>query len=378
MIARSRLLGRIEEALARSPIAALLGPRQCGKTTAARHFTANQPHEFFDLEEPADLARLSAPMLALEGLEGLVVIDEAQRKPDLFNTLRVLVDRPGNRAKFLLLGSASPHLVRGVSESLAGRVALLEMSGFDLGEVGAEAFRRLWIRGGFPRSYLAGTEHASYQWRNDFIRTFLERDIPQLGITIPAQRLRQFWTMIAHYHGQVFNAAEFARSLGTSESTSRRYLDLLTGAYVIRQLQPWHENLKKRQVKAPKVYIRDSGLLHALLSLETGSGLASHPKFGASWEGFALEQVLARVGAANAYFWAVHSGPELDLLVMKDGRRYGFEFKCVDAPQLTRSLSAAGDNLKLEKLFVVYPGNKSYSLDARTRVTSITEIDSLP
>ena len=306
-----------------------------------------------------------------------MVIDEAQRKPELFNLLRVLVDRPGNRAKFLLTGSASPHLVRGASESLAGRIAFVEMSGFDLREVGAKNFRRLWLRGGFPRSYLAETERASCQWRSDFIRTFLERDIPQLGITIPAERLGRFWTMVAHYHGQVFNAAEFARSLGVSESTAKRYLDLLSGAYVVRQLQPWHENLKKRQVKSPKVYIRDSGLLHALLSIETDAGLAGHPKFGASWEGFALEQVLAMAHTRDAFFWAVHSAAEIDLFLIKNEKRYGFEFKCADAPEMTRSMATAIADVKLDKLFVVYPGDKSYALDSRTRVVSVTELESV-
>ncbi len=368
---------RVDEALGDNPVVVLLGPRQCGKTTLARELAARTDHEFFDLEDPADLARLSAPMIALEDLRGLVILDEVQRKPELFELLRVLVDRPECGAKFLLLGSASPGLVRGVSESLAGRVALVEMSGFELREIGPENFKRLWSRGSFPRSYLARTEKTSHRWRSDFVRTFLERDIPQLGISIPEQRLRRFWTMIAHYHGQVWNAAEFARSLGSSESTARRYLDLLTGAFVIRQLQPWHENLRKRQVKSPKVYIRDSGLLHALLSLETSRGISAHPKFGASWEGFALEQVLAIAGIRDAYFWAVHGGVELDLLLLKDGKRLGFEFKCADAPQMTKSIRTAMEDLKLEKVFVIYPGKKSYEIDRRTRVLSILDIESV-
>jgi predicted AAA+ superfamily ATPase len=249
------------------------------------------------------------------------------------------------------------------------------MSGFDLQEIGPDHFRRLWLRGSFPRSYLAETEEASRQWRNDFIRTFLERDLPQLGITIPAERLRRFWTMVAHYHGQIFNAAEFARSLAVSENTVRRYLDLLSGAYVIRQLQPWHENLKKRQVKSPKVYVRDSGLLHALLSIETEAGLAGHPKFGASWEGFALEQVLAMTEVRNAYFWATYSAAEIDLFFIKDEKRYGIEFKCADAPEMTRSMATAIADLKLDKLFVVYPGDKSYALDRRVSAVSVRDIE---
>jgi len=363
--------------LAHNPAVVLLGPRQCGKTTLARQFAEKRDHEFFDLEDPADLARLASPMLALEDLSGLVIIDEIQRKPDLFEVLRVLVDRPQSRAVFLLLGSASPHLVRGVSESLAGRVAFIEMSGFDVREIGSENFKQLWARGGFPRSYLAGSEKISYQWRADFARTFLERDIPQLGISIPAERLRRFWTMIAHYHGQIWNAAELARSLGTSEKTARRYLDLLSGAYVVRQLPPWHENLRKRQVKSPKVYVRDSGLLHTLLSLETDKALLRHPKLGASWEGFALEQVLAVVQSRDVYFWATHSGAEMDLLVFKDGQRLGFEFKCTDAPQMTKSIHIAADDLKLDRVFIIYPGRKSYRIDERTEVVSIVDIESL-
>jgi len=376
MVPRPHLIRRVQNALKHNPVVALLGPRQCGKTTLARELAGQTDHEFFDLEHPADLARLSAPMLALEDLRGLIILDEVQRKPDLFEVLRVLVDRPQSEARFLLLGSASPHLVRGVSESLAGRVALVEMSGFELREIGAENYKKLWSRGTFPRSYLARGEQASYQWRSDFIETFLQRDIPQLGISIPAANLRRFWTMIAHYHGQVFNAAEFARALGNSQSTARRYLDLLCGAYVIRQLPPWHENLKKRQVKSPKVYVRDTGLLHALLSLETKKALFGHPKFGASWEGFALEQVLAMAAVREAYFWAVHAGVELDLLIFKGGQRIGFEFKCADAPRMTRSMRTALDDLKLDKLLIIYPGKKSYRLGKRAEVLSIVDFPS--
>ncbi len=377
VVPRPDLNRRINTALRHNPVVTLLGPRQCGKTTMARLLAAEIDHELYDLEDPADLARLSAPMLALEDSTGLVIIDEVQRKPELFEILRVLVDRPGCAAKFLLLGSASPHLVRGVSESLAGRVALIEMSGFDVREIGPAHFKQLWMRGGFPRSYLADDASVSYRWRADFVQTFLQRDVPQLGISIPSEHLRRFWTMIAHYHGQVFNAAEFAQALGKSATTVRRYLDLLAGAYVIRQLPPWHENLKKRQVKSPKVYVRDSGLLHSLLSLQTAQAVAGHPKYGASWEGFAMEQVLTLTGARQAYFWATHGGAELDLLIFRDGRRIGFEFKCIDAPRMTRSLLIATDDLDLDEAFVVYPGRKTYAIDPRTKALSILDLASV-
>lgn len=359
------MLQAVRDGLMRSPVVALLGPRQCGKTTLARMFARRQKCEYFDLEDPTDLARLASPKMALGDLEGLVILDEVQRKPDLFEILRVLVDRPRNRARFLLLGSASPHLIRGVSESLAGRVAFVDIGGFDLGETGSSSTERLWLRGGFPRSFLAPTEKRSYDWRMDFIKTFLERDIPQFGISIPAQTLRRFWSMVAHYHGHVWNAAEFARSLGSSEPTARRYLDLLSGAFVIRQLQPWHENIGKRQVKAPKIYIRDSGILHALLSIRNRDDLVRHPKCGASWEGFALEQVLSLLRPQEAYFWATHGGAELDLLVFSHGRRYGFEFKCEDAPRLSKSMAIAFEDLDLENLWVVYPGSKIYRIGKR-------------
>ena len=377
MIERPNLMRRLEKALRNNPIVVLLGPRQCGKTTLAGMIGQRRKCEYFDLEKPSDLARLSAPMLALENLRGLAIIDEVQRKPELFELLRVLADRPKSKLKFLLLGSTSLHLVRGVSESLAGRAAFIEMSGFDLQEVGYESYRKLWIRGSFPRSYLARSESASRQWRNDFIRTFLERDIPQLGISIPAQTLRRFWTMIAHYHGQIWNAAEFARSLGRSEKTSRRYFDLLADAYVIRQLQPWHENLRKRQVKAPKMYVRDTGLLHSLLSIDTEKDLASHPKLGASWEGFVIEQILAIMGVENAYYWSTYSGAEIDLLIFKKGKRLGFEFKCSDAPRMTKSIHNAMDDLKLDKVFVVYPGKESYRIAKNVEVISVLDTDSL-
>jgi len=375
MIPRPDALNRIDSAFRVHPVVALLGPRQCGKTTLARIFEEHQDCTHFDLEDPVDIRRLSEPMRALQGLSGLVVIDEVQRRPDLFEVLRVLVDRPGSSIRLLLLGSASPQLVKGVSESLAGRIGFVDLSGLNLVEVGMEHRNRLWVRGGFPRSFLAVDERASMLWREDFIRTFLERDIPQLGITIPAETLRRFWTMVAHYHGQVWNAAEFARSLGASENTARRYLDILAGAYMVRVLPPWFENISKRQVKAPKTYIRDSGILHALLQLRTLADLQGHPKIGASWEGFALEHVIGLLETRDAYFWATHAGAELDLLVMASGKRYGFEFKYADAPGRTRSMQSALDDLHLEHLWVVYPGEQEYSLHDRI---SVIPVDSIP
>ena len=377
MIDRPELLRRLAAALRDNPVAVLLGPRQCGKTTLARKFAERRRCEYFDLEDPADQARLASPVFALEGLRGLVIIDEVQRQPKLFEVLRVLADRARTRRKFLLLGSASPGLVRGVSETLAGRAAFIEMGGFEAREIGTDNYRRLWTRGGFPRSYLARTEKASCQWRRDFVRTFLERDLPQLGVTTPAATLRRFWTMVAHYHGQVWNASELARALGNNEKTTRRYLDLLAGAYVLRPLQPWHENLRKRQVKAPKVYIRDSGLLHALLALETHRDLLSHPKLGASWEGFGIEQVLAVTRSDEAYYWAAHAGPATDLLNFRKGKRLGFEFRCADAPRMTRSIHTAMTDLKLDRVFVVYPGRKSYPIEKNVEALSILDIGSL-
>jgi uncharacterized protein len=356
------------------PIVAVLGPRQCGKTTIARQIAKGRAGDYFDLEDPVDRARLANPRIALGTAKGLVVIDEIQRVPELFEVLRVLVDRPSNQARFLVLGSASTHLVRGVSESLAGRVFFIEMGGFDLGELGASRSDRLWLRGSFPRSFLAPSEADSMHWRNDFIRTFLERDIPQLGINIPAASLRRFWTMVAHYHGQTWNAAEFARSIGSTESTARRYLDILTGSYVLRQLQPWFENIGKRQVKAPKVYVRDSGLLHALLEMENHRQLASHPKVGASWEGFVVEQILGLMYGREAYFWATYSGAELDLLLTARGKRLGFEVKYSDAPTATKSMRIALEDLKLHRLYVVYPGARSYRLDPKIEVVAINDL----
>ena len=376
IIDRTLARARIHEAFSVHPAVALTGPRQCGKTTLARAIAAAEPQgsTLFDLESAVDRRRLQAPEQTLGGLSGLVVIDEIQREPALFETLRVLADRPGNPARFLVLGSASPALVRGISESLAGRVGLVDLAGFDLTEIGPESWRTLWLRGGFPRSWLASHDRASAVWRRSFVQTFLERDIPQLGINVPAETLRRFWTMLAHYHGQVWNAAEFARALGSSEGTARRYLDILTGAFMVRALPPWFANVRKRQVKSPRIYVRDTGLLHTLLTLETGDELAGHPKVGASFEGFAVEQLAGTFEAGGVYFWATHGGAELDLLVMQGGKRYGFECKLADAPGTTRSMRAALNDLELEHLWVVYPGTEAYPLDDRISVLPVADI----
>ena len=378
LIARPGPVARVHDAFSVHPAVALTGPRQCGKTTLARMLAADAaPSTYFDLEAPADRRRLAAPEQALRNLTGLVVVDEVQRAPALFEIVRVLVDRPHNAARFLLLGSASPTLISGVSESLAGRVGLVDLTGFDLQEVGADQWRTLWLRGGFPRAYLAPDVKKSALWRDNFLRTFLERDIPQLGITVPAETLRRFWTMIAHYHGQIWNAAEFARALGASEPTARRYLDILAGAFMVRALPPWFENLKKRQVKSPKLYVRDTGLLHTLLGLPREADVAGHPKIGASFEGFAIEQLLAAFGAGNAYFWATHAGAELDLLITLSGKRYGFDCKHADAPGTTRSMRVALADLALDRLWIVYPGDEAYDLDDRIATLPVAHIPRL-
>jgi hypothetical protein len=325
----------------------------------------------FDLETARDRRQLAEPELALAPLRGLVVIDEVQRDPRLYEVLRPLADRPRTPARFLLLGSASREFVRGASETLAGRVAFVAMGGFDLTEVGAGGLDRLWLRGGLPRSYLAPSDTASLEWREHFVRTFLERDVPQLGIRISAESLRRFWTMLAHSHEQLWNAAELARSLAVPEHTVRRYLDVLTGSFVVRQLQPWFVNVAKRQYRSPKIYLRDSGLLHALLELGTRRELLAHPRLGASWEGFALEPVLTAAGRTPAYFWATHGGAELDLLLSRRGRRVGIEFKCADAPAMTRSLHQALADLELERAWIVYPGSESYRVHERVEVVPL-------
>ena len=353
------------------PVTALLGPRQCGKTTLARELLRRTKGAFFDLENRQDIARLQDPIRALGELRGLIVLDEVQKQPELLATLRVLADRRPRRASFLILGSASPDLLRHSSESLAGRVHFIDMGGFDLAE--APHLDRLWLRGGFPASFLAASGAKSFTWREDFLKTFLERDIPQWGIRVPAATLRRFWNMLAHYHGQTWNASEIAASLGTAHTTTQRYLDILTGAFMVRQLPPWHENMGKRLVKAPKVFIRDSGLFHSLMSLETKESLYSHPKFGSSWEGFALEQLVRRVPDRHAYFWATHAGAELDLLINRDGKRWGFEFKVSEAPSVTKSMHIALNDLKLRRLWVVYPGTHRFPMGDRIEAIPLAE-----
>lgn len=368
---RLRLREQIGSALRRSRGVVLVGPRQVGKTTLAREFVAESRGHYFDLEDPQVEAQFEAPRLVLERLEGLVAIDEVQRAPELFKLLRVLMDRSPLPAKFLLLGSASPGLLRQTSESLAGRVEVIEIGGFTLDECGPEAQRRLWLRGGYPLSYLAASDTDSREWRRAFTSLFLERDLPQLGINVPAPAMRRFWTMLAHLSGQVWNAAEPARSLGVNESTARRYLDWLTQTFMVRQLQPWFANVGKRQVKAPKIYFRDSGLLHQLLGIGSEAALLAHPKSGASWEGFALEQTLCIAAPDEAWFWATHTGAELDLLMVKDGRRVGVEFKRMDAPRLTPSMRIALQDLDLEALYIVYPGNRRYALAERVEAVPL-------
>lgn len=365
MIERHGALAAVRTALRRSRVVVLVGPRQCGKTTLARRIVPPGSPNYFDLEDPVGLARLEQPLTALAPLRGTVVVDEVQRRPDLFPVLRVLADRRPLTARFLILGSASPDLLRQSSETLAGRTELIELPGLSLADVGANALERHWLRGGFPRAFLARTQADSFAWRRDFVRAFVERDLPQLGVSIPAATLLRFWTMLAHYHGNVWNAADLARSLGASEPTVRRYLDVLTSVFMVRQLQPWHANLAKRQVKSPKIYVRDSGLLHQLLGLRASADLLAHPKCGASWEGYALEEVLKSVQPDESYFWATHQGAELDLLLFKDGRRLGVEMKRADAPRITPSMRTALDDLALERLVVLYPGSRSYELDER-------------
>lgn len=378
MINRPAYLDQLSSAVRRSPVTTLLGPRQCGKTTLARIFGVGKQAIHFDLESQPDLRRLQNPEFMLGSLEGLVVLDEVQIMPELFNVLRVLVDRPENQARFLLLGSASPDIIRNVSESLAGRVEFVELAGFDLREIGAHAWETLWLRGGFPRAFLADSDEDSLAWREGFIQTFLERDIPQLGITIPSSAMRRFWTMLAHYHGQTWNASELARSMGLSDKTVRSYLDILTGTFMVRQLQPWYENLSKRQVKAPKIYLRDAGLLHTLLNLPDRYSLVGHPRVGASWEGFALEQVLQCIKPSQAYFWATHNGAEIDLFFQYRGRRYAVEAKFSEAPTITRSMRVALKDLALDHLWIVYPGPHTYPVDDKITVWSVLEVADLP
>jgi predicted AAA+ superfamily ATPase len=374
MIERKTDIDLVRAALKRSRVVALLGPRQCGKTTLARQFVPTDSENYFDLEDPVSLARLAEPSLALRPLRGLVVIDEIQHRPELFRLLRVLADRKPLPARFLILGSASPDLITHGSETLAGRLETVPLEGIRLGDLGAKAQGKLWLRGGFPLSYTARREADSVAWRRQFLQTFLERDIPQLGIEIPAVTLRRFWNMLAHYHAQIWNGSELARAMPVSEPTVRRYLDLMSGVFMLRQLPPWFENLGKRQVKAPKVFVRDSGLLHALLGIPDQRSLELHPKIGASWEGFAVEEVIKALGPDETYYWATYQGAELDLLLFKNGRRLGVECKRVDAPTLTPSMRIALHDLKLDRLIVVYPGERHYQLAEGIEAMPLAEL----
>ena len=375
---RTALERAITAGLAANAVVALLGPRQCGKTTLARALVgrASRRSHYFDMENPVDVARLAEPMLALRPLKGLIVIDEIQRRPELFPVLRVLADRRPRPARFLVLGSASPALLQQSSESLAGRIRFVEISGFTLDELppaGADPMRRLWVRGGFPRAYLARSEAESRLWREDFIRTFLERDLAQLGVRVPAPTLRRLWTMLAHHSSGIWNSSTIGSSLGEAHTTVRRHVDTLADALVVRVLQPWHANLAKRQVKAPKVYVRDTGLLHALLGIPDFRALESHPALGPSWESFVIEQLLAPPTPREAYYWRTQVGAELDLLLMIGGKRIGVEVKYADAPTMTKSMHVALADLELDRLYVVHPGTARYRLAPTTEVLSLAQ-----
>jgi len=378
MIPRRRHLERLEALIRQGPVVAILGARQVGKTTLACHLMERHegPSVRFDLEDPDVLARLAEPKLALQDLDGLVVIDEIQRRPELFPVLRVLVDRPHTSTRFLILGSASPELLRQSSETLAGRIFYHRLDGFALDEVGVERRERLWLRGGFPRSFLADSEEASSEWRRAFVQTFLEREIPQLGFQIPSATMQRFWRMLAHGHGQLWNGTELSRAFGVSATTVRRYLDVLTGALVIDQLPPWHANISKRQVKSPKIYLADSGLLHTLLGIEDREDLEGHPMIGASWEGFVLREVKTRLGVRpeECYFWGTYAGAELDLLVVRGRRRFGVEVKRTTSPTRTRSMYSALDSLGLDRLTLIHAGDTSFDLGERTRAVAFQRL----
>jgi predicted AAA+ superfamily ATPase len=376
MIRRDTDSTALRRHLRRHPVVAILGPRQVGKTVLARSLAEAESSTWFDLEDPADLRRLDDASTILRDLRGLVVIDEVQRRPDLFPLLRVLADRPRRPARFLVLGSAAPALLQQSPESLAGRIVFHELGGFSLADVGSRHWRKLWLRGGFPRSFLDRTERGSVEWRRHMIQTYLERDLPALGSRVPGSTMERFWSMLAHYHGQVWSASDLASSFGVSHPTVRRYLDTLIDTYMIRALQPWHENLGKRQVKAPKIYFRDPGLLHVLLGLGTRRDLERHPKLGASFEGFALDTVVRTLGATRSecFFWSTHTGAELDLLVVRGSRRLGFEFKHTDAPGVTKSMRIAQQDLRLDELVVVHAGADSYPLGEGIRAVALPRV----
>lgn len=378
LIDRPGELAALQALLDEFPVVGVLGARQVGKTTLAHALgrRLDVPVTPFDLEDPRDLARLTDPMMALRNLTGLVVLDEVQRRPELFPALRVLADRRPSPARFLVLGSASPELLRQGSESLAGRVAFHPLGGLALDDVGVANLGRLWLRGGFPRSFLAKDDLASLRWRQQFTRTYLERDVPQLGIHVGADSLRRFWSMIAHYHGQIWNGSELARAFGVTDKTVRHHLDVLVATFMVRRLAPWQENLAKRQVKAPKVYLSDTGLLHALLGITDEIDLLGHPKVGASFEGFAIGEITRRLGCDphEAYFWGLHSGAELDLLVVRGRRRRGFEIKHTDSPSVTPSMRSALQNLRLDQLDVVHAGEHSYPLGEGIRAVALSRV----
>jgi len=378
MIERRQELNAIERLLKRYPVVGIIGARQVGKTTLAQQFAAQNSAAatYYDLENPEDEARLADPMLVLKQHEGLVVIDEIQRHTDIFPVLRVLADRKGTPARFLILGSASPGLIQKSAETLAGRVSYHHLSGFGIDEVDISEHTNLWLRGGFPRSFLAKSHKESHEWRRNFIRTFLERDLPQLGITIRSSTLQRFWTMLAHYHAQVWNASEFARSFAVADTTVRNYLDILSAALVVRQLQPWHENISKRQVKSPKVYLSDTGILHALLNLRTLRDVEGHPKLGASWESFVIEQIMRRlqVHPEECFFWATYSGAELDLLIVRGRKKLGFEVKRSSSPKVTPSMQNALKDLKLDRLDVIHAGNETFPMTAKIRAVALRNL----
>lgn len=373
---RTAYLNKIAAAFEVTPIVVILGPRQCGKTTLARQYVSQRQKVFdenyFDLEDPDDLMRLENPKLMLSGLQGLITLDEIQRVPEIFPILRVLVDK-NRKQQYLILGSASKELIQQSSESLAGRISYVELTPFSLGEVDNE--KQLWLRGGFPLSYLAKKEEISYSWRKEYIRTYLEQDIQMMGIQVSADKLRRFWMMLLHYHANIFNASEIGRSLNISHVTAKNYVDILSHTFMIRELKPWFENISKRQIKSPKIYFRDSGIMHTLMGIKTDKELLVNPKLGASWEGFALEEIARYMQAdpSDCYFWATQGNAELDLLIVREGKRYGFEFKFSDLPKMTKSMHSALEDLNLDELTVIYPGDKSYRPHEKVLVCGLKE-----